>query len=104
MKNLQTLFFPKKTNDKFFYGDFWQTASQADVIAEVSKANVNARNKYGLTALMLAAEEGAPEHLKVLLDAGADVNAREASRRNSCGALWPRNMATIQKNPAHSPP
>ena len=37
---------------------------------------MNARNKYGSTALMLAARFGTAENVKVLLDAGADVNAR----------------------------
>ena len=57
---------------------FWKSASEAEVKAEISKADVNARNKAGLTSLMLAAESGSTtEALKVLLDAGADVHARD---------------------------
>ena len=57
-------------------GDFWKSASQADVVREISKADVHARSKNGETALMYAANSTA-ENVKVLLDAGADVNARE---------------------------
>ena len=56
---------------------FWKSASEAEVKAEISKADVNARNKAGLTSLMLAARFGTAENVKVLLDAGADVNARD---------------------------
>ena len=56
---------------------FWKSASEAEVKAEISKADVNARNKAGLTSLMLAATFGTAENVKVLLDAGADVNARD---------------------------
>ena len=55
---------------------FWKSASEAEVKAEISKADVNARDKDGWTALMFAAAGGAAESVKVLLDAGADVNAR----------------------------
>ena len=55
---------------------FWERASQAEVKAEITKADVNATDKYGSTALMLAALSGTAEDVKVLLDAGADVNAR----------------------------
>ena len=55
---------------------FWESASEAEVKAEISKADLNARNKYGLTALIAAARYGTAESVKVLLDAGADVNAR----------------------------
>jgi uncharacterized protein len=55
---------------------FWKSASEAEVKAEISKADVNARNEVGWTALMYAAAFGAAESVKALLDAGADVNAR----------------------------
>ena len=44
---------------------------------------MNARNKYGSTALMLAARYGTAESVKLLLDAGADVNARSELGQSS---------------------
>jgi ankyrin repeat protein len=46
---------------------FWKSASEAEVKAEISKADVNARDKDGLTALMLAALYGTAENVKVLM-------------------------------------
>jgi len=45
--------------------------------------DVNAKNKHGATALMLAAWKGRPEVVQTLLGHGADVNARPmmAARR-----------------------
>jgi ankyrin repeat protein len=40
-------------------------------------ADVNARNKYGLTALIAAAGHGTAENMKVLLDAGADASVKD---------------------------
>ena len=56
-------------------GDFWKSASQADIVREISTADVNAWNEGGGTALMVAASYGTAESVKVLLDAGADLNA-----------------------------
>ena len=55
---------------------FLESASQAEVKAEISKADVNARSEDGSTSLMYAAGFGTAENVKALLDAGADVNAR----------------------------
>ncbi len=62
---------------------FWKSASQAEVKAEISKADVNARNEFGWTALMMAAGSGTAESVKALLDAGADVNARDKDGRTA---------------------
>jgi len=67
-----------QTCGKFCDHDFWKSASQADVLAEISKVNVNARTEYGRTALMYAAGFGTPEHLRVLLDAGADASIKNS--------------------------
>ena len=48
-------------------GGFWESASEAEVKAEISKADVNARTEDGSTALMLAARFGAAENVKVLM-------------------------------------
>ena len=55
---------------------FLESASEAEVKAEITKADVNARTEDGSTSLMYAAGSGTAESVKVLLDAGADVNAR----------------------------
>ena len=57
-------------------------AAAADDTAEVEQlirygADVNAKQKNGWTALMVAAGRGRTESLKVLIDAGADVNVEK---------------------------
>jgi ankyrin repeat protein len=42
-----------------------------------SGANVNAKSKYGTTALMLASGAGSVVNVKALIAAGADVNAKD---------------------------
>ena len=49
-------------------------------------ADVNAKNEYGWTPLMIAAIENTPEVLKVLIEAGADVNAKN---KDGVTALMP---------------
>ena len=51
---------------------FWKSASQADIVREISTADVHARNGFDKTALFYAtATFGTAEDLKLLLDAGA---------------------------------
>ena len=45
--------------------------------ALASGANVNAKFRYDRMALSFAADRGNPEVVKILLDAGADINARD---------------------------
>ena len=40
-------------------------------------ADVNAKDKYGITTLMHVAENGLLDEVKLLIDAGADVNAKD---------------------------
>jgi ankyrin repeat protein len=42
-----------------------------------AKAQVNAKDQHGFTALMGASQSGHVEIMKILLNARADVNARE---------------------------
>ena len=57
--------------------DWWATATEADVQAELDGgADVTARNEYGHTPLLWAAELGTPAIIQALLAAGADVMAR----------------------------
>ena len=42
-------------------------------------ADVNAKNKNGATALILAADKGNAEIVSFLIDKGADVNAKDGN-------------------------
>ena len=46
-------------------------------------ADVNARRKDGVTALMRAALSETPENLKVLLDAGADASIKDTDGKTA---------------------
>ena len=58
----------------------WERAVTGGDVAEVRRllaagADVNARDRYGQTALMLAAHRGALDVVEALIQAGADLNA-----------------------------
>jgi ankyrin repeat protein len=60
--------------------DLFQAAASGDIrmvrfFLEIG-ADVNAKNKDGKTALMLASDKGNLEAVKLLLDKGAEVNAK----------------------------
>jgi hypothetical protein len=44
------------------------------IIQKLKTLNIAYTNKSGSTALIFAAQSGTPEHVKLLVDAGADVN------------------------------
>jgi ankyrin repeat protein len=52
-----------------------QTGKVLDLIS--TGADVNAKGKWGETALMLASEHGRTEAVKALIEAKADVNAKD---------------------------
>lgn len=64
-------------------------------------ADVNARDEFGMTALMWAAKWGypTPELLKTLVSHGADVNIRNEFGRTAleeCVFTWPFSMSTTR--------
>ena len=75
-------------------GDFWKSASQADVVREISKADVHARSKNGATALMWEAGFGTAGNVKVLLDAGADLTARHENCETAL--MWAAGLGTAE--------
>lgn len=50
-------------------------------------ADVDARDRNGMTVLMLAAREGRQNSVKILLDKGADVNAKGVGEQEGWTAL-----------------
>lgn len=59
--------------------------------------DATAQNIYGATPLHAAAAEGSAETVKALLDAGADVNARDRQRRTPIFyAIAGNNAPTLQ--------
>ena len=77
----QTQTNPKQElNDQLF--EAVRKGDAAAVTAALDKgADVNARYRYGMTALFKAAERGNAEVTKVLLDHGADVNVKDTFYR-----------------------
>jgi hypothetical protein len=51
-------------------------------------ADVNAKDSHGYTALMLAAEKGYTEIVRLLVEEGADVGARDNSGRSACNRAF----------------
>ena len=67
----------KKLNDEQFVEMCKKGNTQRVIEAVNAGANVNAKDKYGVTALMWAAKKGHAEIANVLIKAGADLNAKE---------------------------
>ena len=69
------------TNTKLFDTEFWRTADEHAVAAEIAKsaADINARDKDGRTLLHFAAGwSESTAVIELLLDKGADIEARDA--------------------------
>ena len=70
-------------------GDVFKAIRNGDVAyvkAHLTKADLEKRDSGGATPLMFAAVFGNPETFKLILDAGADVNARNKSEATPL--LW----------------
>ena len=69
--------FRKKISDQQFV-DMCKEGNTHGVLEAINAgANVNAKNKYGRTALMAAAQEGHTEIFDTLIKAGANINAKD---------------------------
>jgi len=85
--SLLALLFPQtQTNSKQELNDqLFEAVRKGDVAAVTAAldkgADVNAKFRYGTTALFKAAERGNVEVAKVLLDRGADVNVKDTFYR-----------------------
>ena len=70
--------------------NWWVTATQREVAAEITTVDVNARAENGSTPLHWAASYGSPINVTILLKAGANVNARTKTGETPLhtAALW----------------
>ncbi|MDG1208851.1 MAG: ankyrin repeat domain-containing protein [Paracoccaceae bacterium] len=59
--------------------DWWKTATQEEVAAEIATVDVNARDDTGSTPLHWTASRGTVANVTALLQRGAKVNARKRS-------------------------
>ena len=57
--------------------DWWNTATQREIAAEIVTVDVNARDERGYTPLHWAAFASTPAEVLALLDAGADAKAKD---------------------------
>src|SRR5947208_3253864 len=75
----------------------WRASTAMRRFDKLLKAGTNAKEKgvNGQTMLMLAARNGNPAAIKLLIAAGADVNAHE-TMRGTTALMW----AVEQKHPA----
>ena len=73
-------------------------AGEADVARALlsARADVHWRSKRGLTLLHIAVDNGALATACVLLDGGADVNARTTKHANT-----PLHIAAVETRAAH---
>ena len=65
-------------------------------------ADVNARDKNGLTALRMASQNGHTEVVKLLLEKGAEVNVKHTT--SGVTALWILYRAKTRRKPIQQMP
>lgn len=82
---------------------FLHAASQLKDNTEVMRillgdppVDVNVADRVGLTALHLAVHNGNSEHVRLLLDAGADVNARDSDEKTPINNCPKRGDAVLE--------
>ena len=76
----------RKVKDQRFVEMCEEGNTQGVIEAINAGANVNAKGKYGLTALMWAVENGDTEIVNALIKAGADVNAK--NHKGETALMW----------------
>ena len=83
-------YFMANGGSKNFNAVDWENVSVAEVKFLIFfGADVNARNTYGITPLMLAASRNRnPAVVETLINAGADVNAKDQGGRTAL--MWAR--------------
>jgi len=76
---------------------FDPTVSESDKIFAVQRkeGNINARNEFGLTGLMVATQTADVELFKALLIAGADATLESYDRPSAGGKTIPANMRKV---------
>ena len=79
---------------KLCTNDWWETATQREIAAEIATVDVNAQDEHGGTPLHWTAGYGTPANLTFLLKAGADVSTR------SDRGWTPLHSAALFGNPA----
>lgn len=80
-------------------GSFRGSGSDAVKLLLTKGADVNAKDKLGQTALMLAASSGQGDSVTVLLDKGADAMAKDLNGRTAMDhARYHDNIKKLLKN------
>lgn len=69
----------KSINELIFDHSWWGAASDSEINEAIPNVDVHAKDRFGQTALFMAIRYGAFNHVKLLINLGADVNALSKS-------------------------